>query len=65
MMKVMLVGSFSFATEMLRIKPILEEYGHTVLTTNDIELYVKNPHLKSSFEDELKIVRLHVGSSEE
>lgn len=53
-MKIMLAGSFAFAKEIIEIKKQLEEMGHTVLTTGDLELIASRPHIKMSFAEELK-----------
>jgi hypothetical protein len=50
----MLAGSFTFAKEIVKVKKQLEETGHTVLTTADLELIASHPHIKMSFTEELK-----------
>jgi len=53
-MKIVVVGSFAFAKEILNVKKQLEDLGHDVLTTKDLELYADSPEIKKSFGDELK-----------
>lgn len=54
-MKITVGGSMVFAKEQLDAKKELEEKGHEVLTTDDIEDYVNKPSIKQSFEEELKL----------
>lgn len=53
-MKIMLAGSFTFAKEIIEVKKQLEEMWHTVLATEDLELYANSPNIKASFDEELK-----------
>ncbi|MFH1713225.1 MAG: hypothetical protein ABH896_03510 [Candidatus Jacksonbacteria bacterium] len=50
-MRIMLAGSFCFAKEIIKVKKQLEDLGHTVLTTEDLELYADAPEIKNSFAD--------------
>lgn len=52
-MKIMIAGSFTFAQEIVKVKKQLEDMGHAVLTTGDLELYAHSPIIKNSFNDEL------------
>lgn len=54
-MKITVGGSMVFAKEQLDAKKELEEKGHEVLTTDDIEDYINKPSIKQSFEEELKL----------
>ena len=54
-MKILLGGSVSFAKEQLEIKKKLEQKGHTVVVTDDLNHYVEAPSIKNSFEEEVKL----------
>lgn len=54
-MKIVIGGSMAFAKEQIEAKKILEEKGHIVLITDNIEEYAQNAAIKQSFEQELKI----------
>jgi len=45
----------SFATEQLEVKKTLEEMGHTILITDNIEKYASDASIKKSFEEELRL----------
>jgi hypothetical protein len=53
-MKIMLAGSFSFADELIQKKRELEQMGHKVLTTDDLEECKNLPEIKKNFDEELK-----------
>lgn len=55
----MLAGSFTFAKEIVEIKNQLEKMGHIILTTGNLELHVNSPHIKSGFDEELKLCIEH------
>lgn len=54
-MKITVGGSMVFAKEQLRVKKQLEQAGHEVLVTDNIENFVNQPAIKQSFKDELKM----------
>lgn len=54
-MKITIGGSMTFAKEQIKIKMQLEQIGHEILITDDIEDYVNNSVIKNSFEEELKL----------
>jgi hypothetical protein len=49
-MKIMICGSMSFAKEMISAKETIEELGHEVLITSDVEDCVDNPGLNMDWE---------------
>lgn len=53
-MKIVVGGSMAFAKEQLFVKNGLEELGHEVFVTDDIDVYVDNPAAKDNFDEELK-----------
>ena len=53
-MKIMIIGSMTFAKEMIKIKKKLEDLGHTVDVPSDIEAHLKNPKLIDDLESDLK-----------
>lgn len=54
-MKIVIGGSMTFAKEQIEAKKYLEQKGHTVLVTDDIDAYVNSSQIKQSFAEELKI----------
>ncbi len=48
-------GSMVFAKEQVEAKKVLENKGHEVLLTDNIEEYVNSPSIKQSYEEELRI----------
>ncbi|MCX6795842.1 MAG: hypothetical protein NT165_03925 [Candidatus Falkowbacteria bacterium] len=54
-MKITIGGSMTFAKEQVEIKRQLEQRGHEVLVTDDIEDYINNSAIKNSFEEELEL----------
>ncbi|MFA7244116.1 MAG: hypothetical protein WC080_02415 [Patescibacteria group bacterium] len=54
-MKITIAGSMVFAKDILRIKNDLEKTGHSVLTTDDIDHYVRDNSIKNNFEEELRL----------
>lgn len=54
-MKITVGGSMTFAKEQVEMKKKLEELGHEILITDDIESFAKDEKIKQSFEDELKL----------
>lgn len=58
-MKITIGGSMTFAKEQVKIKQQLEQKGHKILITDDIEDYVNNETIKNNFEEELKLSLKH------
>lgn len=54
-MKITIAGSVTFAKEQLNIKKELEQIGHTVFISDDLEEYINKPSIKLSFYEELKL----------
>lgn len=54
-MKITVGGSMTFAKEQIEIKKKLEQLGHEVLITDDIELFANDNQIKHNFEEELKL----------
>jgi len=50
-MKITIGGSMTFAKEQLKLKQQLEQNGHEILITDDIEDYINNSAIKNCFED--------------
>jgi len=53
-MRIVVGGSMTFAKEQLEVKRGLEELGHEVSVTEDIDVYLDNPLTKDNFDEELK-----------
>lgn len=53
-MKIMIVGSMAFSSEMLATKSKLEESGHSVLIPHDTEKIVNDPTLVHDLDADLK-----------
>lgn len=53
-MKIMVIGSMTFAKEMIEAKRELEDLGHTVDVPSDIEAHLENPKLIDDLESDLK-----------
>ena len=54
-MKIFICSSMVFAKEMIEIKQLLEEAGHEIMSTEDLEYYEENPDHKDDFDRELAL----------
>jgi hypothetical protein len=54
-MKIIIGGSMAFAVEQLKVKKELENLGHQVDITPDLNHYINSPKIKNSFEEELNL----------
>lgn len=54
-MKITVGGSMIFAKEQVEVKKLLEQRGHEVLLTENIEDYVKLPEIKQNIKKEIQI----------
>jgi hypothetical protein len=53
-MKIVVGGSMTFAGDQLKAKEVLEQMGHDVSISEDLDVYVEDPRVKDDFDKELK-----------